>query len=65
MIIVVGVVLIVIGVAVMFSDRIPFIGRMPGDIHVKRGNFQFYFPIMTSIVVSAVLTLILWLVNRK
>ena len=63
-IVMIGAVLVVVGLAITFSDRIPFLGRLPGDIHVKRGNFQFHFPVMTSIVISVVLSLILWLVNR-
>jgi hypothetical protein len=62
-IILVGVVLILVGLAVTFFDRVPFLGKLPGDIHVKRGNFQFYFPVVTCIVLSVVLTLLFWLVN--
>jgi len=55
-----GIVLVVIGLAVEFGPRLPFrIGRLPGDIYVRRGNFSFYFPITTAIVVSIVLSLLL------
>lgn len=40
------------------------LGRLPGDIFIHRGNFSFYFPITTSILVSIVLSLIIWLFNR-
>ncbi len=40
------------------------LGRLPGDIVVERQNFSFYFPITTGLLISAVLTLILWLINR-
>ena len=40
------------------------IGRLPGDVVVERGNFTFYFPVATSILVSIVLTLVLWLLRR-
>jgi DUF2905 family protein len=40
------------------------LGRLPGDIVIERGNFRFYFPIATSLIVSVVLSLILWLLNR-
>jgi hypothetical protein len=63
LIILFGVVLVVIGLVITFFDRIPLIGKLPGDIHIKRDNFQFYFPLATSIVISLVLTAILWLVN--
>jgi len=58
-----GVVLVGLGLLITFFDKIPFLGRLPGDIHIKRENFQFYFPIATSIVLSLVLALILWLIS--
>lgn len=61
-----GVLLVVIGLALEFAPRLPFrIGRLPGDIYVHRGNTTFYFPIVTCILVSVVLTLVLWIVNRR
>jgi hypothetical protein len=47
------------------GTRIPFLGRLPGDIHVQRGNWSFYFPLTTSIVVSLLLTLFLALLSRR
>lgn len=55
-----GAVLLGVGALLLFFDKIPYLGKLPGDIHVKRDNFEFYFPITTSIVVSVVLSLILW-----
>jgi uncharacterized protein HemY len=40
------------------------LGRLPGDIAIERGNFSFYFPILTCVIVSVVLSFILWLLNR-
>jgi hypothetical protein len=40
------------------------VGRLPGDIHVEGSNYSFYFPVMTSLLVSIVLSVILWLANR-
>jgi hypothetical protein len=40
------------------------LGRLPGDIYIERSNFSFYFPLMTSLLVSVVLSVILWLANR-
>ena len=58
-----GVLMIVLGgILVLFgsvSGKIPWIGRLPGDIHIQRGNWSFYFPLATSILLSIVLTLIL------
>lgn len=58
-----GAVLIVIGLLLPYAGRIG-VGRLPGDIVVRRGNFSFYFPLMTSILLSIALTLILWLFRR-
>ncbi len=58
-----GVVLALVGLLLMFSDKIPFLGKLPGDIHIKKDNFEFFFPITTSIVLSVLLSLILWLVQ--
>jgi hypothetical protein len=58
-----GFVIIGIGVLLMFSDKIPFIGKLPGDINIKKDNFQFYFPITTSIIISILLSLIMWLIS--
>jgi hypothetical protein len=59
-----GAVLIIIGLLLVYAPRIPFIGRLPGDIMVKRENFTFYFPLATSIVLSIVLTLVMYLIRR-
>ncbi|MCG8386641.1 MAG: DUF2905 domain-containing protein [Cytophagales bacterium] len=56
-----GLVLIVIGVLFHYHDRIPFLGKLPGDITIKREGFQFYFPIMTSLVISVILSILLYL----
>ncbi len=51
------------GVALMLADKIPFLGRLPGDFSVKKDNFHFYFPLATSLIVSIVLSLVLWLIS--
>jgi hypothetical protein len=63
----VGAVLVVVGGLVLLFSRVgvPFgLGRLPGDILIKRKNFTFYLPITTSIVVSVVLSALLWLLRR-
>jgi len=61
-----GVLLILIGLAVNYGPRLPFrIGRLPGDIYIHRNNTTFYFPIVTCILLSAVLTLVMWIFNRR
>jgi hypothetical protein len=59
-----GVIFIVVGIVLTQHDKIPFIGKLPGDILVKRKNFTFYFPVVTSILISLLLTLILYVINR-
>lgn len=54
-----GGIFIVLGLVLLFAPNIPFLGRLPGDIHYKSENFQFYFPIVTCIIISVVLTVIL------
>ncbi|MBP6940383.1 MAG: DUF2905 domain-containing protein [Syntrophorhabdaceae bacterium] len=62
--IVLGALFIVIGLAFTFGDKVPFLGKLPGDIYIKRERFSFYFPLTTSILISIVLT-ILFSIFRK
>jgi len=57
----IGVVLIVVGILWQVGGRFLSLGKLPGDIVVKKENFTFYFPLMTSIVLSIVLSGIMWL----
>lgn len=59
-----GGVIIIVGLLLIFNQHIPFLGRLPGDIFVRKGNFSFYFPIVTFLIVSVVLTIIINLVLR-
>jgi hypothetical protein len=63
--IVLGVVIAMVGLVLVFFDRVPWLGRLPGDILVQRGHWTFYFPLGTSILLSIVLTLVLWLIGRR
>jgi hypothetical protein len=63
--IIVGAVSIIFGAILIFSHKFPFIGRLPGDIYIQRKNFSFYFPLSTSILVSAIVTLLLWFFFRR
>jgi hypothetical protein len=62
--IVMGLVIAAIGAALTLSGRIPWLGRLPGDIHIQRGNIQFFFPLATCLLLSALLTLISWLLRK-
>ncbi len=54
--IVVGILFVVLGLVLQFFDRIPLLGKLPGDIHVEKKNFRFHFPMTTCLVVSLILT---------
>lgn len=60
-----GLLIVLAGVVLVLAGRVPWIGRLPGDIHIQRGNFTFYFPLATSLLLSIVLTLILYLFGRR
>jgi hypothetical protein len=62
--IVFGVVIVVLGVILLFFDRIPFLGKLPGDISFRSGNTRIYFPIVTCIIISLILTVILNLFRK-
>lgn len=64
LIIITGLIIVVVGLVVYFSDRIPLLGRLPGDIRIKRENFTFYFPLATSILLSVLISLVLYLIRR-
>jgi len=62
--VILGAALVVVGLAWPWLARLG-LGRLPGDIHIERGSWTFYFPLATSLVLSAVLSLILWIVGRR
>jgi hypothetical protein len=64
LLIVAGIVLAVIGAVIVLAGRIPWLGRLPGDFRIEREHFSFYFPLTTSVLVSIVISLILWLLRR-
>ena len=63
--VILGLVLVVVGVLISLVGKVPGLGRMPGDIHVQRGNWTFYFPLATSLLLSVVLSLLFWLFGRR
>lgn len=63
LLIVAGIVLIVVGLVWMVGGRFFNLGRLPGDIVVDKGNFKFYFPIVTCIVISIVLSLVMYVIR--
>jgi len=65
LLIVLGGILVIVGAALILSGRIPWLGRLPGDIYIQRRNFSFFFPLTTSILLSVVLSLLLYVFFRR
>jgi len=64
MLILLGVSIILVGVFLLVGEKIPWVGRLPGDIIIKRERFTFYFPLATSILISIILTLLFTLFRK-
>ncbi|HDO36535.1 MAG TPA: DUF2905 domain-containing protein [Nitrospirae bacterium] len=60
-----GVLIVILGGVLVLSGKIPFIGRLPGDIIIQKKNFTFYFPLATSILLSLILSLLFWILSRR
>ena len=56
---IVGSIIVILGLILIFYQHIPFLGKLPGDIFIKKGSFSFYFPIVTFIIISILLTIII------
>jgi len=66
LLVVAGLLLAGIGLLLILGDKLPFrIGRLPGDIVYKGKNTTFYFPLMTGIILSVLLSLVMWLIGRR
>jgi len=65
MLIITGTIIIVIGVIFMLAARFPFVSYLPGDIHITKRHFSFYFPLTTSILISIILTIVLNIIFKK
>ena len=63
--VVLGLFIALVGVVLTFVGRVPWLGRLPGDISVQRGNWSLYFPLATSLVLSVVLSLVFYLLGRR
>lgn len=60
-----GIILVIVGIVLHFGGKFFSLGRLPGDIHWEKGNFSFHFPIVTSLILSLLLTVILNLFTRR
>ena len=69
MLLALGFVMIVVGGILLLAGhsagKVPWIGRLPGDLYIERGSWRFYLPLGTSILLSVVLSLLLWLFSRR
>lgn len=65
MLLLLGVILVLLGGLLLLVGKVPFLGRLPGDIVIERKNFTFYFPLATSIILSIVLTLLFSFFGRR
>jgi uncharacterized protein HemY len=59
-----GIVLVIVGLFFSFGGRIPWLGQLPGDIYIQRERYSFYFPLTTCIVISVIITIVLYLLRR-
>ena len=62
--IIAGAIIIIVGVFLAYGPKIPFLGKLPGDIYIKRDNFSFYFPITTCIVISIILSVLFFFIHK-
>ena len=65
LLVVLGVLIVLVGLVLILVGRVPWLGRLPGDISVQRGNWSFYFPLTTSILISVLLSVLLYLIGRR
>ena len=62
--ILIGLLITAVGVHFLFSEKIGWIGRLPGDITIRRGNFTVHFPLATCLIISVLLSLLIWLFRK-
>jgi uncharacterized membrane protein len=65
MLILLGIILVLLGIGMTLFDKIPWLGRLPGDIAYEGKKIHFYFPLTTCIILSLIITLIMWLLGRR
>jgi hypothetical protein len=64
MLILLGVLIIAIGLLLLIGEKIPWVGKLPGDIIIRKEKFSFHFPLTTSIIISVLLTLFFWIFRK-
>lgn len=63
--VIIGVLVALAGLFMMYGPKIPYLGKLPGDIYYRRDNFVFYFPLATSIIISILLSVVIYLISRR
>ncbi|HHW20369.1 MAG TPA: DUF2905 domain-containing protein [Thermodesulfovibrio thiophilus] len=63
--IVIGIIIIIMGLLMIAADKLSFIGKLPGDIVIKKKNFVFYFPLATSILLSIILSFVFYFLSKR
>ena len=64
LLIILGFIIVALGIVILLAGRLPFIGHLPGDILIRRGGGSFYFPIVTCLLLSLILTVLFWLFRK-
>jgi uncharacterized membrane protein YsdA (DUF1294 family) len=65
LIVIIGVILVIVGLILwLFGSKFGWFGNLPGDIKIKKENFSFYFPITTMILISIIVSIIIWLIRK-
>ena len=65
LLIILGVFIVFVGIILMTINKIPFLGKLPGDIRIQKGNFSFYFPLVTCILISVIFSLVFWFFSKR
>jgi len=60
-----GILIALMGLVLVLAGKIPWLGRLPGDFVYRGKNVTFFFPLMTSLIISVILSIILWFINRR
>jgi len=60
----IGGIFFLLGIVFFFGEKIPYLGKLPGDINIKKDNVQFFVPITTSVILSLIISLVLWLISH-
>ncbi len=65
LILIIGLLIVVIGLLMMYGHQIPFLGKLPGDVHIDKKNFHIYIPLTTSILISLILSILFYIIRKR